>query len=364
MKKTGNLSNVLMERIDGIKKNRLACILRQNEILERYEKIRNEIMKNTTFDSEAKYFESLMHKVKLLGIENFEAKSWYQTELGCLEIREHYSWLFLSDEYRKNYGEYFAGHYCFKLDEKMLAENLLNKDVVKKTVYLNVIGKKQECTWHDENPYFSTYNDFYHPIKIDLYCNKDFDENKKYSVEEIKKLIKNNQILVCNYSFDEDNKQEKNRHFDLNKLNGTFKIGKINYSKNDRTKILTEKQFDELKSTSITTENLQNLFSKNLEGIVYNQGSRIVEESSKNQVKSEKIIYKTLFDFNVNYPNFLKSLDETIKYSFEKEIKIETEKIEFIKEYSKYLLDKEVKEVKAEIAKINKTLNNEDFKTL
>ena len=47
MKKAGNLSNALMERIDDIKKNRLACILRQNEILERYEKIRNEIMKNT-----------------------------------------------------------------------------------------------------------------------------------------------------------------------------------------------------------------------------------------------------------------------------------------------------------------------------
>ena len=98
--------------------------------------------------------------------------------------------VYYEDEYSPTMSDYY-----FELPQQLVADLLLNKNFVKKTIKTNIILKNEDCTWYDENPYFRSYEDFYYPASLQIYCPKDFDDKKVYTLTEINKLVKNNKIL-------------------------------------------------------------------------------------------------------------------------------------------------------------------------
>ena len=120
-----------------------------------------------------------------------------------------------------------------------------------------------------------------------------------------------------------------------------FQLGKVNYSENDNIIVLIEDDLKNLKQSLVQMEDLLELF--------YNYN-----------INNEQVS-KTLFKYKVMYPNFLQSLDETIKQTFVSEVEIEKQKIDFIKEYYKHTIEKIIKDTKREIREFNKTVGNKSY---
>ena len=208
----------VLNSMNELKDSAKVCIARQKDIISQLEKNKNYILSNKEFVSEAKYFENLMHKIELLNQKNFAIKNDYKYYYDNYILDKKYTlWLSsgYSTAYKKCYGKEYNGQYWFNIDEKLLAEKLLNKQLSKKTIYLNLIDRINECTWYDENTYFREYDYVYYPIKLEVYSDNNFDINKKYSVEEIKKLIKSKQIMVCNLDLDMQNKRKNHKLMNL-----------------------------------------------------------------------------------------------------------------------------------------------------
>lgn len=234
--------------------------------------------------------------------------------------------VYYEDEYSSPLSNYY-----FKLPQQLVADLLLNKNFVKKTIKTNIILQKEDCTWHDENPYFCKYEDFYYPASLQIYCPKDFDDKKVYTLKEINKLVKTNKILhFKNIVTDKKSSELPNK-------DNNYTICGINFGKN-----FIEKKYDEV---VYYDEDDSSIFVDSLDWIPQ------IRRNDYNFVRNK------IIDSMSTYPNLPQALTNAVLQTIQQDKKLYTDKIKnfnagFIKEYCQ-ILEKEQEIINDQQQKLN-----------
>ncbi len=324
--------------LNEIKDRAKTCIERQKEIVSllNYAKTEIEMCNNSNHPA------NVLKKLKLLNNYYFNA--------GTSHLPADYEldyWLEYDREnttYSHKYGDRYSKQYLFKFNDKRFAENVLGKPVSKKTIRTNVILKENICTWRDENPYFCVYEDFYLPLELSAYCDKDFDTTKKYTLKEIENLVKSGKIMLdCDvrraiespqFSNKVDNKQKVKVIDKLVATNQDFALGKVHYSKDDKIEFGGDKKL---------LEKLPNLFD------VY----QYLRDDETNQNCIAKMCEV--------YPNVLDCIDNEIDKKLAEDVITEEGKIDFMKNKYKAVVEYLIENQKKEIERLQKNKHSFDL---
>ncbi len=311
------------------------CLKKQEELVNTITKKMNEL-KFRRYTTDAFKVYRLQSKFSQLKPDNFRTNTYVYSKIT--------SWLNedTKNSFVKKFGTDYDGKYLFRFNNKRLSESILGKNLVKKEIYTNIIAKDKNGSWSNENPYFE---EFYHPVKLTIFCDEDFDTNKKYSLKQLQKLVDEHKIILeSNLQIDTYNYSTTSNVDKLITNNANFTIGKVKYSPND---CVVKTLYNNTKSP---IEDIYNLPKINC----------IYEELMGNFNENK-------FNGYLNYyPNLVDCIEKEIITKLENDIITEKKKSEFIKEYyNSYVkkaivkFKKEIDEERKEIEKLSK--NNDLF---
>ncbi|MBQ0017127.1 MAG: hypothetical protein KBT30_00665, partial [Clostridiales bacterium] len=317
--------DTLKKELKDLKEDAIVCLKREKEINSVLLTAKNKIQKTEISTFQVEHLLQVISFLEELSYNKFQTKSNSQTGYSNGIKPENAYWL--ENKYSKTFKkDYDISYYKFNIDTKSLAKKLLNKDLVEKIIYTNIIYKNKECTWRDENPYFSVYEDFYYPSIITVYCDKNFDNSKIYSLEQISELARKKQIVISSrLNIDENNKTNCKKINNLGLCKFDFKLNKIQYKENDNVVI---RSFDK---NEIHKDNIFNLNYLNS----LNEYVQAFE-----RFKDEELLKSNIAKFTVLFPNFLDTFTENLLEDLDKHIEESKTNQLFITEYFKYRVKK------------------------
>ena len=323
-----------MENFKRIKDYAVTAIKRQGELVELLKNAKDKLQKmDYSFEKQFENY-NISYKLSMLKKDKLEPSTYvYKSIKYWLNENNDFS-------YKKKFGKEYDGEYRFALNTKRIAENLLDKKLVKRSLYTNIVASERTSDVFDNDYLYKYYYYYYYPVKVDIYCDKDFDTTKKYSLDQIQKLIETKQIVLDSYFMYDDNNKEETSYVENNKdEKGNFNIKRLKYTSNDKV------EFCE-KSNSKIYENEK---TNKMQNFVY-----LKDETKYNYFEDSKNYKK----FTSIYPDFLKAVEDEILTKLNEDILKQKRVAVFIKNYYNEYLNRMIKKYQDELDTQKKALEN------
>ena len=327
-----------MDALNDAKQCACTCLKRQEELIKVLTEKRKSLSSQKTISNAFKAY-NLHGKFMQLKPDKFGTGTYIYNKITTWLNEDS------NNSFKDKFGINYDGKYTFKFNNKRLAENILGRPLVKKIIYTNIISKDKNCAWLSENPYCNSYEEFYHPVELAIFCDENFDTNKKYSLEEIKELVENKNIIIeSNIHVDAYNYTSERNIDKLISANGGFSIGKVKYPPNTR---IIKQLYDGINLPVPDKYNLPKINN--------------IYEGLMGRFDEDKFNYYTTH----YYPNLVESIEKEMLDKLNNDIATEKKKAEFIKDYYNTYIKKTIAKYKKQLEEEKKAIEqlskNEDL---